>query len=188
MVRVSNPAPASSTTDTATCATTSARCRRCLRNPPLNRRAPAAIHAAKLPSFGTVATNESSSASATASASAKPSTTRSSRISLARGEYRSAREMSNPTPPIAMITPRIAPMSVSARFSTSISRRSRDTPAPRDARTTSSCSRRTPRMSVRLTTLAAEMIITNAAAAMSSQSVRRARSPIASLNGMTATR
>ena len=34
----------------------------------------------------------------------------------------------------------------------------------------------------------AEMIITNAAAAMSSQSVSRARSPSTSLNGMTATR
>ena len=42
-------------------------------------------------------------------------------------------------------------------------------PAPSAARTTSSCSRRTPRMSVRFATLAQEMIITNAAAPMSSQ-------------------
>ena len=43
-------------------------------------------------------------------------------------------------------------------------------------------------MSVRLATLAAEMIMTNAAAPMSSHSVSRARSPSTSLNGMTATR
>ena len=43
-------------------------------------------------------------------------------------------------------------------------------------------------MSVRLATFAAEMIMTNAAAPMSSQSVSRARSPSASLKGMTETR
>src|SRR6185437_7231998 len=88
----------------------------------------------------------------------------------------------------AMAVPAAAPRNARTRFSTSSSRRRRITPAPRAARTTSSCSRRTPRMSVRLTTLAVEMTITNAAAAMRSHSVRRARSPIASLNGRTATR
>ena len=50
------------------------------------RRAPAEIHYANVPSLGSVARNDSNSASATDSASAKPSTTPSSRISFARGE------------------------------------------------------------------------------------------------------
>ena len=87
-----------------------------------------------------------------------------------------------------MSTPNAAPTSVSRRFSTRSNRRSRGTPAPSAARNTSSCSRRTPRMSVRFTTFAAEMIMTNAAAAMSSHSVSCARSPSASLKGMTVTR
>ncbi len=79
-------------------------------------------------------------------------------------------------------------MTASRRFSTSSSRRSRPTPAPSAARTASSCSRRTPRISVRLATLAAEITSTNAAAPISSHSVSRARSPITSWKGMTATR
>jgi hypothetical protein len=43
-------------------------------------------------------------------------------------------------------------------------------------------------MRVRFATFAAEMIMTNAAAPMSSQSVRRARSPRTSWKGITATR
>jgi len=38
------PAPVSNTTDTATCATTSARCKRCFLRLPLIRRTPAEIH------------------------------------------------------------------------------------------------------------------------------------------------
>ena len=52
------------------------------------RRAPAAIHEPNVPSLGRDATNDSSSATAVDSASANPSTTKSSRISFARGEYR----------------------------------------------------------------------------------------------------
>ena len=89
------------------------------------------------------------------------------------------------TPPIAMTTPTAAPASVSTRFSARSNRRSRPAPAPIAARTTSSCSRRTPRMSVRFATFAAEMSRTNAAAPMRSQSVRRARSPSTSRKGMT---
>ena len=131
---------------------------------------------------------DSSNASNTDSVSVKPSTTMSRRISLARGEYRSANDVSSFTPPIAMSTPTVAPINVSTRFSASSKRRSRAVPAPSAARTTSSCSLRTPRISVRLATLAAPMISTNAAAPIRSHSVRRAFSPIASLNGITATR
>ena len=189
MVRVSRPAPASSTTETAICATTSPRWRRCRRTPVVVRRAPAAIHEPNVPSFGNDATNDSSSATAADSASAKPNTT-TVEADLIRPRSNSvARASSNSrTPPSAMTMPSAAPESVSRRFSTSISRRRRNTPAPSAARTTSSCSRRTPRISVRFTTFAAEMISTNAAEAMSSQSVSRARSPRASLNGITAMR
>ena len=85
-------------------------------------------------------------------------------------------------------TPTKAPMSVKIRFSTRSSRRNRPTPAPSAARTTNSCSRRTPRMSVRFVTLATAMSKTNAAAPMSNHSVSRARSPSAALNGIIATR
>jgi hypothetical protein len=118
----------------------------------------------------------------------KPSTAASSRISFARGEYRSASEVRRRTPPSASSSPSPAPSSARTMFSTRRSRRSRAVPAPSAARTASSCSRRTPRISVRFATLATEMIMTKAAAPMSIQSVVRARSPRISWNGKTDTR
>ncbi len=99
-----NPAPASSTTDTAICATTIARCRRCLRSPPLNRRRARGIARGEVPSLGSAATNDSSSASATASAE-REAKHHAVQPDLARRAASSARpsEMSNPTPPMAIV-------------------------------------------------------------------------------------
>ena len=185
IVRVSSPAPVSRMTDTAICATTRPRCRRCRRTPPLIRLTPAATHAASEPSFASLGANDRMTATTTDRSSVKASTIPSSRTSFARGEYRSASDTSNRTPPMAMISPNAAPVSASTRFSTSSSRRSRAAPAPSAARTTSSCSRRTDRMSVRFATFAAEMIMTKAAAPMSSHSVSFAFSPSTSWKGST---
>jgi hypothetical protein len=86
VVRVSSPAPASSTTETATCATTSARCRRSRPSVAFTRRTPAARSAMRAPSLGSTARRERMSATVTDSPNAKPSAAQSSRISLARGE------------------------------------------------------------------------------------------------------
>ena len=83
---MSSPAPLSRTTETATCATTSARWSRWRRRVPLARPAPDVSQLPSVPSRASLGANERMSATASVSTRVKPSTMPSRRISFARGE------------------------------------------------------------------------------------------------------
>ncbi len=86
IVRVSSPAPVKRITETAICATTSARCSRWRLSPPLMRLIPDEMSVPSFPSCASVGANEMITATMKLRRRVKPSTMPSMRISPARGE------------------------------------------------------------------------------------------------------
>ena len=164
------PRPSSRMTDTAICATTRPRCRRWPRRPPLMRFAPAATHAAErcLPwraSARTTAAPRRASDSSSVKPehhAVQPNLVRARRVALGQRRRAAARRRPRSAGPTPRPRARARGSRPAAGGGAAPSRRR----APREPRARARGAR--ARMSVRFATLAHEMIMTNAAAPMSS--------------------